>query len=108
MPDTPALRAAVGQSGQQAEGCGLPTAHVLVQCHADTGYRSNARPAPLRTHELADLAWTPRATTNSWRTSRRPRVWPGGTAKRTKRCRRRGLSVRCAWRSGRRVAGCVP
>ena len=60
MPDTPDLRAAFGQSGQQAEGCGFPTAHLLVQFHAYTGYLINAMPAPLRTHDLADLTWTHR------------------------------------------------
>jgi hypothetical protein len=60
MPDTPDLRAAFGQSGQQAEGCGFPTAHLLVQFHAFTGYLINAMPAPLRTHDLADLTWTHR------------------------------------------------
>lgn len=60
MPDTPDLRAAFGQSGQQADGCGFPTAHVLVQFHAYTGYLINAMPAPLRTHDLADLTWTHR------------------------------------------------
>jgi hypothetical protein len=60
MPDTPDLRAAFGQSGQQAEGCGFPTAHLLVQFHAYTGYLINAMPGPLRTHDLADLAWTHR------------------------------------------------
>ncbi len=60
MPDTPDLRAAFGQSGQQAPGCGFPTAHLLVQFHAYTGYLMNAMPAPLRTHDLADLTWTHR------------------------------------------------
>ena len=61
MPDTPDLRAAFGQSGQQAEGCGFPTAHLLVQFHAYTGYVAfNTMPAPLRTHDLADLTWTHR------------------------------------------------
>jgi hypothetical protein len=58
MPDTPDLRAAFGQSGSQAEGCGFPTAHLLVQFHAYTGYLIRAIPAPLRTHDLADVAWT--------------------------------------------------
>jgi len=58
MPDTPDLRAAFGQSGSQAEGCGFPTAHLLVQFHAYTGYLIRAMPAPLRTHDLADVAWT--------------------------------------------------
>lgn len=58
MPDTPQLRATFGQSGMQAEGCGFPTAHVLVQFHAYTGYLIRAIPGPLRTHDLADVAET--------------------------------------------------
>jgi hypothetical protein len=58
MPDTPDLRAEFGQSGMQAEGCGFPTAHLLVQFHAYTGYLIRAIPAPLRTHDLADVSWT--------------------------------------------------
>lgn len=60
MPDTPPLRATFGQSGQQADGCGFPTAHVLVQFHAYTGYLLHAIPGPLRTHDLADVADTHR------------------------------------------------
>jgi hypothetical protein len=60
MPDTPDLRAEFGQSGMQAEGCGFPTAHLLVQFHAYTGYLLNAIPAPLRTHDLADVPFTHR------------------------------------------------
>jgi Transposase DDE domain len=58
MPDTPDLRAEFGQSGMQADGCGFPTAHLLVQFHAYTGYLVNAIPAPLRTHDLADVPLT--------------------------------------------------
>jgi hypothetical protein len=58
MPDTDDLRAEFGQSGAQAEGCGFPTAHLLVQFHAYTGYLIRALPAPLRTHDLADVEWT--------------------------------------------------
>jgi hypothetical protein len=58
MPDTPDLRAEFGQSGNQAAGCGFPTAHLLVQFHAYTGYLIRALPAPLRTHDLADVAAT--------------------------------------------------
>jgi hypothetical protein len=58
MPDMPPLRAAFGQSGQQAEGCGFPTAHLLVQFHAYTGYLLQAIPGPLRTHDLADVPST--------------------------------------------------
>jgi len=60
MPDTPQLRAEFGQSGQQAEGCGFPTAHLLAQFDAHTGYLTHAIPAPLRTHDLADVAFTHR------------------------------------------------
>jgi hypothetical protein len=60
MPDTSDLRAEFGQSGMQAEGCGFPTAHLLVQFHAYTGYLIHAIPAPLRTHDLADAALTHR------------------------------------------------
>jgi hypothetical protein len=59
-PDTPDLQAEFGQSGQQAVGCGFPTAHLLVQFHAYTGYLIHALPAPLRTHDLADVAFTQR------------------------------------------------
>jgi hypothetical protein len=58
MPDTADLRAEFGQSGNQAEGCGFPTAHLLVQFHAYTGYLIRALPAPLRTHDLAEVALT--------------------------------------------------
>ena len=60
MPDTPDLRAEFGQSGRQAEGCGFPTAHLLVQFHAYTGYLIHAIPAPLRTHDLADVPFAHR------------------------------------------------
>jgi DDE family transposase len=60
MPDTPDLRDEFGQSGNQAEGCGFPTAHLLVQFHAYTGYLIRAIPAPLRTHDLAEVALTHR------------------------------------------------
>lgn len=56
MPDTPQLQDEFGQSGGQAAGCGFPTAHLLVQFHAYTGYLVHAIPAPLRTHDLADVA----------------------------------------------------
>lgn len=58
MPDTPPLRATFGQSGTQAEGCGFPTAHLLVPFHAYTGYLLQALPGPLRTHDLADVPGT--------------------------------------------------
>jgi hypothetical protein len=58
MPDTPDLRAEFGQSGNQADGCGFPTAHLLVQFHAYTGYLIRALPAPLRTHDLSAVPLT--------------------------------------------------
>jgi hypothetical protein len=58
MPDTPELREEFGCPGGQAEGCGFPTAHLLVQFHAHSGYLTRARPAPLRTHDLAQAALT--------------------------------------------------
>ena len=61
MPDTPSLQAEFGQSGQQALGCGFPTAHLLVQFHAYTGYLLHAIPAPLRTHDLTDVTFTHRS-----------------------------------------------
>ena len=60
MPDTDDLRAEFGHSGGQAEGCGFPTAHLLVQFHAYTGYLIHALPAPLRTHDLSDVAFAHR------------------------------------------------
>jgi hypothetical protein len=58
MPDTPELRDEFGCPGGQATGCGFPTAHLLVQFRAHTGYLTRAIPAPLRTHDLADAALT--------------------------------------------------
>lgn len=56
MPDTPQLQAAFGQPGGQAPGCGFPTAHLLVQFDAYSGYLLTARAAPLRTHDLSRVA----------------------------------------------------
>ena len=58
MPDTPALQAAFGQSGQQAPGCGFPTAHLLIQFAAATGFAVKTIVAPLRTHDMAHAAAT--------------------------------------------------
>jgi hypothetical protein len=57
MPDTPELRDEFGQPGGQAEGCGFPTAHLLVQFDAHHGYIHRIIPAPLRTHDMADAAF---------------------------------------------------
>lgn len=53
MPDTPELQEAFGQPVGQAEGCGFPVAHLLVQFDAHAGYLLQAVPAPLHTHDLA-------------------------------------------------------
>jgi hypothetical protein len=57
MPDTPELQEEFGQPGGQAEGCGFPTAHLLVQFDAHHGYLHRVIAAPLRTHDLAHAAW---------------------------------------------------
>lgn len=56
MPDTPDLQEAFGQPGQQAAGCGFPTAHLLLSCQVTTGYIRNVLAAPLRTHDMAQVA----------------------------------------------------
>jgi hypothetical protein len=56
MPDTDELREAFGQPAGQAEGCGFPVAHLLVQFDARAGYLLKAIPSPLRTHDLAKAA----------------------------------------------------
>jgi Transposase DDE domain len=56
MSDVAELREAFGQPGGQAEGCGFPVAHLLAAfCHR-TGMILDAAIAPLRTHDLADVA----------------------------------------------------
>ena len=57
MPDTAALRDEFGQPGGQAEGCGFPTAHLLVQFDAYHGYIHRLIPSPLRTHDMAHAAF---------------------------------------------------
>jgi hypothetical protein len=56
MPDTPALQAKFGQPGAQQPGCGFPVAHLLVLFHASTGFLLQALAAPLRTHDMAQVA----------------------------------------------------
>jgi len=58
MPDTAELQDEFGQPGGQAEGCGFPVAHLLVQFDAHHGYLHRALAAPLRTHDLAHAAVT--------------------------------------------------
>src|SRR5262245_1722122 len=57
MPDTDELRQEFGYPAGQAEGCGFPTAHRLVQFDAYHGYLVKAIAAPLATHDLADSPW---------------------------------------------------
>jgi hypothetical protein len=56
MPDTPDLQQAFGQPGNQAPGCGFPTAHLLLSCQLRTGYIRKVLAAPLRTQDLAQAA----------------------------------------------------
>ena len=56
MPDTPALQGAFGQSGAQKPGCGFPVAHILTLFHAGTGFLMQVLAAPLRTHDLSQVA----------------------------------------------------
>lgn len=58
MPDTPELQTAFGQHGQQAVGCGFPTAHLLIQFAARTGFAVKTIVSPLRTHDMAHAAAT--------------------------------------------------
>jgi hypothetical protein len=56
MPDTPELQEQFGQPAGQAEGCGFPTAHLLVQFDLDDGFLLRALAAPRRTHDLSRAA----------------------------------------------------
>jgi hypothetical protein len=56
MPDTKALREHFGQPGVQRAGCGFPMAHLLAMFDAATGMLVKTLAAPLRTHDLAQVA----------------------------------------------------
>jgi len=56
MPDTPALQHKFGQPGNQKAGCGFPVAHILTMFHAGTGFLLKVLAAPLRTHDMAQVA----------------------------------------------------
>jgi hypothetical protein len=60
MPDTDELREEFGYPSGQAEGCGFPTAHLLVQFEASTGYLVRALASPRNTHDMAHAAFTHR------------------------------------------------
>jgi hypothetical protein len=56
MPDTKELREHFGQSGMQRPGCGFPVARLLAMFDAATGLLVKMMAAPLRTHDLAQVA----------------------------------------------------
>jgi hypothetical protein len=56
MPDTPQLQAFFGQPGAQQPGCGFPTAHWLTLFDARSGLLVRQLAAPLRTHDMSDVA----------------------------------------------------
>jgi hypothetical protein len=56
MPDTEELQEEFGQPSGQREGCGFPTAHLLVQFDLEHGFLLRALPAPWRTHDLKRAA----------------------------------------------------
>jgi hypothetical protein len=56
MPDTPQLQKKFGQSGAQKPGCGFPVAHLLAMFDVNTGMLIEAIAAPMRTHDLANVA----------------------------------------------------
>ena len=56
MPDTPELQQKFGQPGAQKAGCGFPVAHLLLLFHAGTGLLRRVLAAPLRTHDMSQVA----------------------------------------------------
>ena len=56
MPDTPELQEKFGQPGAQKPGCGFPVAHLLLLFHAGTGLLREVLAAPLRTHDMSQVA----------------------------------------------------
>ncbi len=56
MPDTPELQKEFGQPGNQKPGCGFPVAHILTLFHAGTGFLLKMLAAPLRTHDMSQVA----------------------------------------------------
>jgi hypothetical protein len=56
MPDTPPLQARFGQPGAQKPGCGFPVAHGLALVHAASGLVTKLLLAPLRTHDMSQVA----------------------------------------------------
>jgi hypothetical protein len=56
MSDTDELREHFGQSGEQAAGCGFPTAHWLALVHFGSGLFQKVLTGPLRTHDMSGAA----------------------------------------------------
>ena len=56
MSDTPELQEHFGQPGGQKPGCGFPVAHLMALFHAGTGLVLRMLSAPLRTHDLSQVA----------------------------------------------------
>jgi len=56
MPDTAVLQAQFGQPGRQRAGCGFPVAHWLTLFDARSGLLIKQLTAPLRTHDMAQVA----------------------------------------------------
>lgn len=56
MPDTPELGAHFGHSGNQARGCGYPTARWLALMHFGSGLIEKVIAAPLNSHDLSRVA----------------------------------------------------
>jgi hypothetical protein len=56
MPDTLELQQEFGQPGNQRPGCGFPVAHLLTLFHAGTGFLLKVLAAPLRTHDMSQVA----------------------------------------------------
>lgn len=56
MPDTPELQRHFGQPPAQRPGCGFPVARLLVLFDVATGLLLRARAAPLRSHEMSQVA----------------------------------------------------
>jgi hypothetical protein len=56
MSDTPELRRAFGQPGNQKPGCGFPVAKFLALFDLATGMLLRVETAPLRSHEMSHCA----------------------------------------------------
>ena len=56
MPDTEELRDYFGYPSGQKDGCGFPTAHLLVQFDLEHGFLLRALASPGRTHDMKQAA----------------------------------------------------